>query len=60
MEKIIELINDTYNTYHSKSKKMTVADRLKGIGNAYLELIELCKENYLDEAKKYYKTRQKK
>jgi predicted nucleotidyltransferase len=38
---------------------MTVADRLKGIENAYLKLIELCKENYLDEAKKYYKTRQK-
>jgi len=59
MEEIINLINNTYNVYHSKKENLSVNERLKGINDAYLSLINLGKENFSDEATKYYRTRQK-
>jgi hypothetical protein len=58
-EEMIKLINQTYNTYHSKIVKLNTEERLKNIGNVYLKLLELAKNNFLDEATKYYKTRSK-
>jgi hypothetical protein len=59
MKDLIKLINKTYNTYHSKTAKLNTDERLKGIGESYIKLIELAKENYFDDANKYYKSRSK-
>lgn len=58
-DEMIKLINQTYNTYHSKTVKLNTEERLKNIGDAYLKLLELGKNNFLDEATKYYKIRSK-
>ena len=59
MKDLIKLINKTYNIYHSKTAKLNTDERLKGIGESYNKLIELAKENYFDDANKYYKSRSK-
>jgi hypothetical protein len=59
MEEIVELINYTYDKYHSKKIKLTVSKRLKGIANSYNQLIKIAKKNYNLDANKYYNTRLK-
>ena len=59
MDDIIELINNTYDTYRAKSKKIFISKRLKGVGESYPKILDLCKKYYTNEATKYYTVRQK-
>ena len=59
MEEIVQLINQTYQTYHSKNTKFSINKRLKAISNSYIKLLEIAKNNYFEQANKYYKLRSK-
>lgn len=43
IEEMIKLINQTYNTYHSKKVKLNTEERLKNIGNGLFKIIRISK-----------------
>ncbi len=57
MEKIVKNINYIYNTFHSQNNNYTTKERLKGIADGYKNIIDIAKNNYKEEAHKYYKKR---